>query len=47
MPKCQNCGDHVSKRYARVLTPPGVDEPRTCPNCDLIRNGAEIRERNT
>ncbi|WP_168927081.1 MULTISPECIES: DUF7563 family protein [Natronorubrum] len=44
MPECQNCGAFVTDAYARVFTPPGVDDPRVCPNCqDKIRDGAEIR----
>ncbi|MGM0388312.1 DUF7563 family protein [Natrinema limicola] len=45
MPECQNCGAFVTKRYARVFTPRGVDEPRVCPDCqDKIRDGADVRE---
>ncbi|MFB6134984.1 MAG: hypothetical protein ABEJ55_08345 [Halanaeroarchaeum sp.] len=45
MPTCQHCGAFVTKAYARVFTPDGVDEPRVCPNCETaIREGAEVRE---
>lgn len=32
--QCKNCGSHVTKRYARVRSYPGEDEPRCCPDCD-------------
>lgn len=45
MPDCQCCGSHVTERYTKVFTPPGVEQPRVCPNCDdKIRDGAEVRE---
>ncbi len=45
MPKCYNCGEHVTERYVRVFTPDDVNEPRVCPQCpDKVRDGAEIRE---
>jgi len=45
MPKCQNCGSGISKKYARVFTPEGVDQPRACPFCeDMIRSGGKVRE---
>ncbi|WP_442903399.1 DUF7563 family protein [Halobacterium sp. KA-4] len=45
MPKCQNCGEHVTERYTRVFTPNDIDEPRVCPQCpDKLRDGADIRE---
>jgi NAD-dependent SIR2 family protein deacetylase len=44
MPECQNCGGHVTRRYARVFTPDGVENPRVCPDCeDKIRDGADVR----
>lgn len=45
MPECQNCGTHVTARYARVFTPEGVNEPRVCPQCpDKLRDGGGVRE---
>ncbi|WP_438267185.1 DUF7563 family protein [Halorussus gelatinilyticus] len=45
MPKCQNCGGFVTKRYVRVFTPSDVEKPRVCPSCeDLVREGADVRE---
>lgn len=45
MPKCQNCGAFVTKVYARVFTPPGIDNPRVCPECeDKVRDGADVRD---
>ena len=45
MPTCQNCGSHVTRAYARVFTPDGVDDPRVCPRCDdKLREGAEVRD---
>ncbi|MFB6120133.1 MAG: hypothetical protein ABEJ68_03340 [Halobacteriaceae archaeon] len=45
MPNCQNCGSFVTARYARVLAPEDMSEPRVCPNCeDKIRDGAEVRD---
>lgn len=45
MAECQNCGSFVTKDYARVFTPPGVENPRVCPKCeDKIRDGATVRE---
>ncbi|WP_438268171.1 DUF7563 family protein [Halocatena salina] len=45
MPECQNCGAFVTRAYARVFTPIGVQNPRVCPNCeDKIRDGASVRE---
>ncbi|WP_434802045.1 DUF7563 family protein [Halobacterium salinarum] len=46
MPKCQNCGSHVTDVYVRVFTPDDVTSPRACPSCETItrdRNG--IREK--
>ena len=44
MPERQNCGAFVTRDYARVFTPDGVDEPRVCPRCeDMVRDGAEVR----
>jgi len=37
---CQNCGNTVTRDYARVFSPDGVEGVRTCPDCpDLIREG--------
>ncbi len=45
MPECQNCGSFVTEAYARVFTPPGMDDPRVCPACeDKIRDGGDVRE---
>lgn len=45
MPRCQNCGGHVTADYARVFTPNGVTEPRVCPNCpDKIRDNGQVRD---
>lgn len=45
MPKCQNCGSFVTKQYVRVFTPPKVEEPRVCPECeDVVRDGADVRQ---
>ncbi|SDD80012.1 hypothetical protein SAMN05192552_105014 [Natrinema hispanicum] len=39
MPKCQNCGAHVTPQYARVFVPNGVENPRMCPDCpDMTRD---------
>ncbi|MFW5918522.1 MAG: DUF7563 family protein [Haloferacaceae archaeon] len=41
MPKCGNCGSHVSDDYVRVL---GVDgEVGGCPSCEYILEGNEWR----
>lgn len=34
---CLNCGAQVSKRYVDVREPEGIDQPRTCPDCELVR----------
>jgi len=48
MPECQNCGAHVTERYARVFTPEGIEHPRACPQCeDMTRGGADPREKKT
>ncbi|WP_449271448.1 DUF7563 family protein [Halobaculum saliterrae] len=48
MPECQNCGAHVTERYARVFTPEGITEPRICPSCeDKTRGKHGIREKRT
>lgn len=37
---CQNCGNTVTRDYARVFSPDDIDGVRTCPDCpDLIREG--------
>jgi len=37
---CENCGNTVTRDYARVFSPDGTDSVRTCPDCpDLIREG--------
>jgi len=45
MPECQNCGNVVSDRYARVMGRDGVVE--ACPECpDLVRDRrGRVRER--
>ena len=45
MPRCQNCGAHVTERYVRVCEPEGRETARACPNCDLARDGPRVRER--
>jgi hypothetical protein len=48
MYECQNCQSHVTAKYAKVFTPPNVDEPRVCPNCtDMVRTGSEVRKANS
>lgn len=45
---CQNCGSHVSPRFAKVMDPEGENGPRCCPNCsDLTRDSVthEVREK--
>lgn len=45
MPRCQNCGNHVTPDYARVFSPDDVDGVRACPDCpDKIRVNGEIRD---
>jgi NAD-dependent SIR2 family protein deacetylase len=45
MPECQNCGAFVTRDYARVFTPNGVENPRVCPRCeDMVRDGANVRD---
>lgn len=45
MQQCQNCESFVTTRYARVFTPPDVNQPRACPNCtDKVRTGATVRD---
>lgn len=44
---CQNCGNTVTRDYARVFSPEGVDGVRACPECpDIIREGdGSIRQK--
>ena len=44
MPECQNCGAHVTDDYVRVREPAHRETARTCPNCDLVRDGPHVRE---
>lgn len=45
MEQCQNCDSVVTDRYAKVFTPPDIDQPRVCPRCsDKVRDGADVRE---
>lgn len=45
MPLCQNCESFVTNDYVRVFTPPGVEQPRVCPDCpDMVRDGGDVRE---
>lgn len=38
-PRCQNCGERVSRQYVRVFAPDGLDNPRVCPSCpDMVRD---------
>lgn len=38
--RCQNCGSHVDKQFAKVFEPEREGAPRCCPNCeDLVREG--------
>lgn len=41
MPTCQNCGNHVSRRYCAVMFgEEDLDEPPYCPTCDdTVRYG--------
>lgn len=44
MPTCLNCGAHVSRDYARVFAPTGLDGPRVCPQCpDRVRSNGRVR----
>lgn len=47
--RCQNCGAHVDKQFARVFEPEHEGAPRACPNCeDLVREGdGTIRQKRT
>lgn len=48
MPECQNCGSHVTGRYARVFTLNEDDDPRVCPHCEnMTREGNGVREKRT
>lgn len=48
MPICQNCGTHVTERYAAVFTSDDVTESRVCPHCvDMTRDGTGLREKKT
>jgi hypothetical protein len=48
MPECQNCGAHVTARYAQVFTPNKIDNPRVCPECDdMTRGGDGPRKKKT
>ena len=45
MPECLNCGGFVTKDYARVFSPDGVNKVRVCPECpDVVRDGREVRQ---
>lgn len=47
MPTCKHCGNHVTKRYARVFAPEDIEndgEVRACPECTKLRDGADIRQ---
>ena len=45
MASCQNCESFVTDQYARVFTPPDVDDPRVCPHCsDKVRECAAVRD---
>ncbi|MEF8831832.1 MAG: hypothetical protein V5A23_09900 [Halobacteriales archaeon] len=45
MPECRNCGSFVTRQYARVFAPNGMEDPRVCPHCeDRVRDGATVRE---
>lgn len=44
MPKCDNCGAHITEQYVRVFAPEGADGVGVCPWCpDLVRDGAGAR----
>lgn len=44
MPKCQNCGEHVTEKYVQIFCPPERDDPKACPHCpDLMRVGTDVR----
>jgi hypothetical protein len=45
MPECGNCGSHVTERYVKVFVPDGISKPRACPECDKVRDGADVRMR--
>lgn len=46
MPKCQNCGEHVTEKYVRIFCPADRDHPKACPHCpDLMRVGTDVREK--
>lgn len=47
--RCQNCGAHVDKQFAKVFEPEHEGAPRACPNCeDLVREGdGTIRQKRT
>jgi len=39
MPKCQNCGAHVTEQYVRVFVPDEIAQPRVCPHCPDKKRG--------
>lgn len=44
-PKCGKCGTHVSQDYVRVNCPRDRDQVRTCPSCNYLRDGQQIRKK--
>ena len=45
-PTCR-CGSFVSREYVRVFAPTDLEgdaDVRACPTCNLMREGASIRE---
>lgn len=44
--ECDNCGETVSKQYARVMSPRvDPDSVEACPHCpDMLWDGNEVRE---
>lgn len=40
--ECQNCGSHVTARYARVRSYPGEQNPRACPECPDKIHGSSL-----
>lgn len=45
MPECENCGNHLSADYVRVMIPEGYGDIDKCPDCSprSVRFGGNQR----
>jgi len=45
--RCRNCDSHVTDDYVRVFSRRGEDSVGFCPQCEMIWDGQQVREKHS